>query len=363
MADSVAEHITALNDSDWGVREDAATALGKFQDPRGVQPLIRALKDSDRSVRVAATTSLTAIGESAVLSLGHSLQDLDPNVQEIAASILATIGDDRVVDALIAALLNPNWIVRSHAAKALGRIGDPSAIDTLILLLQDKVPAVRDDAGAAITALGEPSIAPLLQLLNHKDWKIRLRAVEALALLKPQSAVDPLIKLMFKDPDTAVKQDAIRALGEIGDSRAIDALLSVLDQPTLKTEAITALGKIGDPKALPTLTKIIKGLVTKAYEGRMAACEDNLYQEDLPPVEAAVKALAQIGDERAIPTLQQGLKSTLIRVEAAEALSSFGKTAVSPLVAMYKNETDDNIRFHVKETLARLGWRPGQVRL
>ena len=62
----------------------------------------------------------------------------------------------------------------------------------------------------------------------------------------------------------------------------------------------------------------------------------NLYQEDLPPVEAAVKALAQIGDERAIPTLQQGLKSTLIRVEAAEALTRFGKTAVSPLVAMYK---------------------------
>ena len=37
--------------------------LGQYQDPRSVQPLIRALKDSDRSVRIAATTSLTALGE------------------------------------------------------------------------------------------------------------------------------------------------------------------------------------------------------------------------------------------------------------------------------------------------------------
>jgi len=29
MADSVAEQIAALRDEDWGVREDAATALGK----------------------------------------------------------------------------------------------------------------------------------------------------------------------------------------------------------------------------------------------------------------------------------------------------------------------------------------------
>ena len=175
-----------------------------------------------------------------------------------------------------------------------------------------------------------------------------------------------MLKLILDDPDTAVRQDAIRC--ELLERLVILRASSYTQYlsfivPSLKTQAIMALGKIGDPQALPTLTNIIKGLVSKDYEGRMAACEDNLYQEDLPPVEAAVKALAQIGDERAIPTLQQALKSTLIRVEAADALTRFGKTAVSPLVAMYKAETDDNIRFHVKETLVRLGWRPGQIRL
>ena len=39
MADSVAEHIAALGDQDWGVREDAAAALGPLADPRSVHAI------------------------------------------------------------------------------------------------------------------------------------------------------------------------------------------------------------------------------------------------------------------------------------------------------------------------------------
>ena len=60
MADQVAEQITALQDKDWGVREDAAVILGQCGDPRGVRPLIEALRDSDRAVREAATTALSS---------------------------------------------------------------------------------------------------------------------------------------------------------------------------------------------------------------------------------------------------------------------------------------------------------------
>ena len=122
MSDSVTEHIAALDDEDWGVREDAAAALGQFGDPRSVQPLIRALRDSDRAVRVAATSSLTALGQPAVLSLGFCLHDPNLHVQEAAASILAMIADDQVFEPLLSALLNPNWIVRMSAAKGCPRM-------------------------------------------------------------------------------------------------------------------------------------------------------------------------------------------------------------------------------------------------
>ena len=363
MADSVAEHIAALDDEDWGVREDAAVALGQFSDPRSVQPLIRALRDSDHAVRAAATVSLTALGPPAVLSLGFCLNDPNLQVQEAAASILANIADEQVYEPLLSALLNPNWIVRMSAAKGLTRLQDPRSIDTLIVVLQDKVPAVREEACRAIQAIGEASIPPLLKGLQDPNWRVRLRAVEALSLLKPQAAVAPLMNLVANDSDSAVRQDAVRALGQIGDAHAIPLLLDSLTTPSLQLKAIEALGNLRAVEALPHLMALVKSLPADAYEDRMEGCTDPQYKEELPPLEAAVKALANIGDPQAVPVLMQALHSTLLRQEAAEALTHFGSAAKTPLLQLLKTTKNDNLRRHVLESLSHLGWRPGQVRL
>ncbi|MBH0186110.1 MAG: HEAT repeat domain-containing protein [Nitrospira sp.] len=71
MADPVAEHIIALRDEDWAIREDAAARLGSLKDSRAVCPLISSLRDHDRSVREAAIGALTAIGAPAVPALGE----------------------------------------------------------------------------------------------------------------------------------------------------------------------------------------------------------------------------------------------------------------------------------------------------
>ena len=47
MSDRVLEEIAALKDEDWALREEAATLLGQFADPRAVSPLIEVLHDED----------------------------------------------------------------------------------------------------------------------------------------------------------------------------------------------------------------------------------------------------------------------------------------------------------------------------
>jgi len=76
---------------------------------------------------------------------------------------------------------------------------------------------------------------------------------------------------------------------------------------------------------------------------------------------AAVKALGQIRDEAAIPTLTTALQNTVVRAEAAAALAAFGSKVIPFLLEVLRKERDDNILYHVKETLTQVGWRPNRI--
>jgi HEAT repeat protein len=361
MADSVAEHIAALKDEDWAIREEAATALGTFRDPRAVGPLISLLRDADRAVRQAAVGALTAIGEASVPVLGLCLSDPQPDVQEAASSVLSLIADERVLAPLIASLKNPDWIVRMHAAKALGRVKDAHAIAPLVPLLQDKVKAVREEATTALAEIGDPALPSLLEALKHSEWLVRLHAVEALGKSRSADAVEPLLWALFNDHDQAVREDTVRALGQLGDSRAMEFLVTVMKESGLRTLAVEALGKIGDRRAVPVLVAVLEGGGDRPNGSRtVAGCGDN-WDEEMNTRGAAVRALGTLGDEVAIPSLVKALDQTTTRADAAAALVRFGSRVIAPLVTIMTQTSDDNMRFHVKETLAKVGWRAGRI--
>lgn len=360
MADTVAEQIAALKDEDWAIREEAATALGTLKDPRAVVPLVSVLRDADRAVREAAIGALMAIGEPSVPALGLCLSDPQLGVQEAASAVLAVIADERVLAPLIASLKNHDWIVRMHAAKALGRIKDPGSIESLIPLLQDKVKAVREETTAALAEIGDVAIPSLLVALTHTEWLVRLHAVEALGKMRSAAAVDPLLSVLFNDHDAAVREDAVRALGRIGDARAVEYLRVVLKEPGLRPLAVEAMGQIGDRRAVSLLIDIVEGADRPAESRVVAGCGDK-WDEEMVTMGAAVRALGMIGDDAAIPSLLKALRRTLTRADAAEALARFGTKVVAPLLTIMTQEPDENVRYHVKETLAKVGWRSGRI--
>ena len=360
MADAVAEQIAALKDEDWAIREEAATILGTLRDPRAVAPLVSVLRDGDRAVRDAAITALLAIGEPAVTPLGACLSDPVLTVQELASSVLATIADVRVLAPLMAALKSPNWIVRMHAAKALGRIQDSGAVASLVPLLQDKVKAVREETSTALAAIGEAALPSLLAALTHADWLVRLHAIEALGKTRSPEAVNPLLSVLFNDRDRAVREDAVRALGQIGDARAVEFLVTAMKEPGLRPLAVEALGRIGDRSAVPVLIDVLDGVDGPEVSRPMEGCGDR-WDEEMLTLGAAARALGAIRDEEAIPSLMKALRYTVTRVDAADALTRFGGTVIAPLLALLACEKDDNIRYHVKETLGKVGWRAGRI--
>jgi HEAT repeat protein len=360
MADTVAEQIAALQDDDWAIREEAAVALGTFRDPRAVGPLVGLLRDSDRAVREAAIGALTAIGGPSVPVLGLCLSDPQLGVQEAASSVLASIADERVIDPLIGALANSDWIVRMHATKAVGRIKSAIAIDPLIPLLQDKVKAVREEAAVALAEIGDAALSSLLDALKHPEWLVRLHAVEALARMRSPRAVEPLLWVLFNDTDQAVREDVVRALGQIGDSRATAFLVTAMKEPRLRTLAVEALGLIGDRSAVPLLVALLQGANQPDGVRPVAGCGDR-WDEEMVTKGAAVRALGSIADDIAIPVLLKALDQTETRADAAAALVRFGSKVIAPLLTIMTQSSDENVRFHVKETLTQVGWRAGRI--
>jgi ATP-dependent DNA helicase RecQ len=86
----------------------------------------------------------------------------------------------------------------------------------------------------------------------------RLQRVVQLGEARSPSGVPELIAAL-EDTDGNVRRLAASALGKIGDGRAVESLMALLEReakPQVRQYAVKALGKIGDPRARPVLEKI-----------------------------------------------------------------------------------------------------------
>jgi HEAT repeat protein len=165
---------------------------------------------------------------------------------------------------------------------------------------------------------------------------------------------------LFNDQDSAVREDTVRALGEIGHPQAVDFLFTAMREPGLRTLAVEALGRIGDRRAVPVLMEVVLGTCPPDVTRAVAGCGDQ-WSEEVITQAAAARALGMIGDDAAVPALVAALEPTFTRAEAAAALAKFGSKVVPFLIPLLTGHPDENMRYHVKETLALAGWRAGRV--
>lgn len=108
--------------------------------------------------------------------------------------------------------------------------------------------------------------------------------------LKSQGDVDGLIEALGYQDDHNIRLSAASALAKVGDSRAVNPLISALDdQRGVKEVAALALGEIGDPLAVEPLV-------------------DQLADENWEVRSSVAKALGKLGDDRAVQPLINTLK-------------------------------------------------------
>ena len=134
--------IVADAKADTNMRMDAAIKLGQTKDPKYLQLLTDALKDSNKAIRWTAAEALWELGDKrAVAALIEYLEKGEAYEwgKVIAKNALACFKNPRSVGPLIKVLEHPNPFLRRSAAVALYTIGDDRAIPALIGLLKDEV--------------------------------------------------------------------------------------------------------------------------------------------------------------------------------------------------------------------------------
>jgi len=319
----------------------AGQAGASEQSTAAIAALSETLNDANPAVRVAAVSSLGALGDpKAIAALAKALrEDADARVREAAANALGEIDDTRAVAPLLEVLKTERAAnVREKIVRALGEIDDPSAVGGISAVVKDPAVGVRRAAVWALGELEDPSAVPaLLSMVRDEDAEVRRHVAEALGQLENPAAIDALIALT-RDSDAEVRTHALSALGNFEDQRALPAMLVALKDPNseVREHAADAISNL-DLKVAPR--PLIDALADPNREVRHNAAH----------------ALGNIGDEAAVPGLKRltSDSDTDVRRAAAEALSEIGGVeAVQALMGMLKDQ-DPEIRKIAAEALGK----------
>jgi len=304
----------------------------------------------------------------------------------------------RDVNGLIKALKQNDLYVRLRAAEALGELADARAAEPLAAILMSGAPEVREAANVVIEARKNNREAGREARMVHEAMRTVLeeaadvqaeshlaaivsddpaKRVRALADEDKRRGFDPrgaepvLVFMM----DDGVRQLAARALGKLGDPRAVEALVFALEDKNdfLRKDAIEALGKLGDARAVRPLIVALRGegagthqtsadAAAAALAGIGEAAAEALlaaFKEEAEPLVRlrVARALGRLGDRRAVEPLVAALtdKEKFVRQGAAEALGKLGDgRAVEPLIAVLA-DPEENVRKRASEALESIG--------
>ncbi len=248
--------IEAMHDESRLVRIEAVHALEGYGES-AVAPLIQALHTAERSVRVGIASCLLRIGAPSVNSLIVSMGDEEEKIQRLAAALLALLYESSV-EPLIEGLANPVENIRVGAAYTLEKIGRP-AVCPLIHALDSEQENLQRAAQDLLVRIGEPGVESLILSLADERENVRAGATRVLGEIKDARGIVPVIR-MLRDSDERVRLDAAHALGQFGEpavSPLRDALGSETQSQQRMADALLAL--IQEPAVEPLIRTISSG--------------------------------------------------------------------------------------------------------
>ena len=344
--------------------------LGKLRSDRGLDFLTAHVVDPDPGARAAIAAALGRIdSDRALPPLLELLRDMVDEVRIAAARALGDVQNPSTVDALLDEMADENALVRAAVVEALARINSPKSIDILShASTEDPERNVREVALAALRRVSTGAVTPLIQALLGSDLSERIRAVSQL-LEQGKASVLPLTELLMHEEPT-VRASAAEALGALGDTAALNALIisAIADTDDhVRLSATTALGHVKHARSAQVLAGLLEDQDNKIADAAAVGLE-NLSELAVEPVfellnhelvDVRVRAIHVLGRLRhrgACDRLIRGLTDKVIwvRIVSAQALGEIGDSRAAPALIAALKDRDLVVRAMAAEALGRL---------
>lgn len=301
--------------SDAAARNTALAALRDLRKEECLPYLIKALQDPDRTV---VLTAVRALGTYSYLPpLDEDEREIDPEAREKAEK-LKVATDEQALRPLLKAMgrfqsSDPKdvdlrwWILWGlHNMVTAEKVEDTvrqarriAILPTLRQALRDKSRDVRVLALDTLASLQDSQTIPLVvRALSDPDLHVRRRAAMVLGELQAQDGVPVLVQALRKDRDIGVRIRAAQALSILKDPTTVGPLLAVLEEASAQIQRLQqnleASGLAPTPTTSPAQGEPTAPPLSQAVEELKEALN---HQTALR--ESAILALSRIDDEQA----------------------------------------------------------------
>jgi HEAT repeat protein len=223
----------------------------------------------------AAEPSAATVTADQVRSAINRLGDLDYPIRSAAARTVRRADPAIAVPALFAAVKqHSDEYVRFRALVILSGFNDPRTRDVMVSAIADKNDRLRTVGYSYFERNPDKVVIPrmLEALKNESSEFVRPALTRALAAHADDPKVRQTMEALVMQGQAFFRSVVIEAIGDHKGAYAIKAITEVakLDGP-LQDDAMLALGKIGDKSSLPTLASLQRTAPRESQPGVAAA--------------------------------------------------------------------------------------------
>lgn len=267
------EHLSPASTLSQEIKETAAERLDSYLESRDIlQYLISKVAEKDDPDKGFAQRMLLRTEERGIELLLHAVVEApEASTRRALFNILLQFGK-KLINPISRFITSDRWYVVRQMVSLLGELGEQESTAIMETAYRNPDIRVKKEVLKNLARIQSPkSTEILLGALDEQDTSLMIQAIISLGMLRDPAAIDSLGRIALKwEPFTEnqePRKEAIKALGIIGDKRAVPYLANVISKKTwfnkkenedARALAANSLGLIGGTEAYGAIEKAFR---------------------------------------------------------------------------------------------------------